>query len=129
MIPVASGVLPDGGEGGRRIDLARCCGPGWFEFIELKVGGNCNTPLRAAIELLGYALIYRFSRSYARELGLRKLRWAAEKNKSCRSGRRSVVQASGAFGASSEALRGFRGSEDFCWARSTSNVTRAEQSR
>lgn len=63
MIPVASGVLPDVEEGGRRIDLARQCDPGWFEFIELKLGDHCDTPLYAAVEILGYGLIYIF---YAR---------------------------------------------------------------
>jgi hypothetical protein len=47
MIPVASGVLPDVEEGGRRIDLAREYAPGWFEFVELKLGPNCDTPLVA----------------------------------------------------------------------------------
>jgi hypothetical protein len=69
MIPVASGVLPNEDEGGRRIDLARQCGPGWFEFVELKLGKNCNTLLHAAIEILGYGLIYVFSRKYAQKLG------------------------------------------------------------
>jgi hypothetical protein len=69
MIPVASGVLPDVEEGGRRIDLARQCSPGWFEFVELKLGDTCNTPLHAAIEILGYGLIYVFSRIHAKQLG------------------------------------------------------------
>jgi hypothetical protein len=69
MIPVASGLLPDVEEGGRRIDLARRTGPGSFELIELKIGPNCDTPLRAAIEILGYGVIYLFSRVHARELG------------------------------------------------------------
>jgi hypothetical protein len=68
MIPVASGVLPDTEEGGRRIDLARKCGPGWFEFVELKLGKNCDTPLHAAIEILGYGLLYVFSRVYTEQL-------------------------------------------------------------
>ena len=69
MIPVASGVLPDVDEGGRRIDLARCCGKGDYEFLELKLGQYCDTPLHAAIELLGYGLIYLFSREHLDELG------------------------------------------------------------
>ena len=44
MIPVASGVMPDVDEGGRRIDLARCYGRGRFEFVELKLG-NPAIPL------------------------------------------------------------------------------------
>jgi hypothetical protein len=69
MIPVASGVVPEAQEGGRRIDLARQCGAGWFELVELKVGDHCNTPLHAAVEIIGYGLIYLFSRVYLKELG------------------------------------------------------------
>jgi hypothetical protein len=69
MIPVASGVIPDVMEGGRRIDLARQCSAGWFEFLELKVGDHCDTPLHAAVEIIGYGLIYLFSRRYQKELG------------------------------------------------------------
>jgi hypothetical protein len=69
MIPVASGVLPDIAEGGRRIDLARECAPGWFELIELKVGPDCDTPLRGAIEILGYGMLYLFSRVHGAVLG------------------------------------------------------------
>jgi hypothetical protein len=69
MIPVASGVLPDANEGGRRIDLARCYAEGDYEFVELKLGQHCDTPLHAAIELLGYGLIYLFSREHGERLG------------------------------------------------------------
>src|SRR5262249_9084564 len=69
MIPVASGVLPDVDEGGRRIDLARYCAKGDYEFVELKLGRHCDTPLHAAIELLGYGLIYLFSREHGDRLG------------------------------------------------------------
>jgi hypothetical protein len=69
MIPVASGVLPDVDEGGRRIDLARCYAKGDYEFLELKLGQYCDTPLHAAIELLGYGLIYLFSREHLERLG------------------------------------------------------------
>ena len=69
MVPVASGVLPDADEGGRRIDLAHQCGQGWFEFVELKAGVNCDWPLHAAIEILGYGLIYLFSRCNQNALG------------------------------------------------------------
>lgn len=68
MIPVASGVLPEVQEGGRRIDLARQCGVAWFEFVELKVGDHCDTPLHAAVEIIGYGLIYLFSRKHWKEL-------------------------------------------------------------
>lgn len=69
MIPVASGVMPDAEEGGRRIDLARCFAPGCYEFVELKLGRRTDTPLRAAVEILGYGLIYVFSRVHANALG------------------------------------------------------------
>lgn len=69
MIPVASGLLPDVEEGGRRIDLARRGGSGSFEFVEVKLGDFCDTPLHAAIEVLGYGLIYVFSHRYADALG------------------------------------------------------------
>jgi hypothetical protein len=69
MIPVASGVLPEVQEGGRRIDLARQCSAGWLELVELKVGDHCDTPLHAAVEIIGYGLIYLFSRRYRKELG------------------------------------------------------------
>jgi hypothetical protein len=69
MVPVASGVLPDVEEGGRRIDLVHRCDPAWYEFVELKLGANCNTPLHAAIEILGYGLIYLFSRRNRNALG------------------------------------------------------------
>jgi hypothetical protein len=69
MIPVASGVLPDVEEGGRRIDLARRCGEGDYEFLELKLGKDCDTPLHAAIEILGYGLLYLFSREHRDRLG------------------------------------------------------------
>jgi hypothetical protein len=69
MIPVASGVLPDVDEGGRRIDLARRFGKSDYEFLELKLGQHCDTPLHAAIELLNYGLIYLFSREHLDGLG------------------------------------------------------------
>jgi hypothetical protein len=69
MIPVASGVLPDVDEGGRRIDLACRCANGDYEFLELKLGRHCDTPLHAAVELLGYGLIYLFSREHGNRLG------------------------------------------------------------
>lgn len=70
MIPVASGVMPAGvEEAGRRIDLVRCVAPRCYEFVELKIGDRCDTPLYAAIEILSYGLIYVFSRVHVRELG------------------------------------------------------------
>jgi hypothetical protein len=76
MVPVVSGVMPNdeeggrrGEEGGRRIDLAHRCSPGSYEFIELKLGNYCGHPLRAAIQILEYGLIYVFSRVHIESLG------------------------------------------------------------
>ncbi|MDT8068502.1 MAG: hypothetical protein ROO76_10100 [Terriglobia bacterium] len=69
MVPVASGVMPDINEGGRRIDLVHRFAPAEYEFIELKLGANSQTPLRAAIEILEYGLIYIFSRKFIEGLG------------------------------------------------------------
>jgi hypothetical protein len=55
QIPVASGVCSQY-ERKRAIDLAKRCGPSEYTFFELKV--NTNTPLFAAMELLGYAACY-----------------------------------------------------------------------
>lgn len=67
MIPVASGMLPHKEEGGRRIDLAREVEPGWFELIELKI--QSDTPFYAAIEILGYGLLYVPFRRHRHALG------------------------------------------------------------
>jgi hypothetical protein len=69
MVPVASGVMLGADEGGRRIDLAHRCSPGSYEFIELKLGIACDTPLHAAMEILEYGLIYVFSRVHLDSLG------------------------------------------------------------
>lgn len=69
MVPVCSGVMPVLNEGGRRIDLIHQRGPGAFDFVELKVGKGCDTPLYASMEILGYGLIYLFSRRNATGLG------------------------------------------------------------
>jgi hypothetical protein len=69
MIPVASGLLPNVEESGRRIDLARRLGEAEYEFLELKLGKYCDNPLYAMIELLGYGLIYLFSRAHRDRLG------------------------------------------------------------
>jgi hypothetical protein len=53
QVPVASGLM-DGASGGRRaIDLVRRRGERHFEFIELKI--DSDTPLYAAVEIIGYA--------------------------------------------------------------------------
>ncbi len=69
MVPVCSGVMPSLNEGGRRIDLVRRRAADSWEFVELKIGDNCDTPLYAALEILGYGLVYLFSRRHAERLG------------------------------------------------------------
>jgi hypothetical protein len=66
QVPVASGVVGSG-DRHRAVDLAHRVAPGHYELVELKV--ESNTPLMAAMELLGYGVLYLFSRLNARELG------------------------------------------------------------
>ena len=61
QIPVASGLIKDAADGRRAIDLARCRGLEHYELIELKIASD--TPLYAAIELLGYASLWLLSRA------------------------------------------------------------------
>lgn len=65
QVPTCSGVNGSG-ERKRSVDLARMVGTE-LELIELKV--KSNTPLHAAIEVLIYGLLYRFSRKNREELG------------------------------------------------------------
>jgi len=67
MVPVASGMLPDVEESGRRIDLVLELESGAFEFIELKL--DSDTPLFATIEILGYGLLYVHARLHRTALG------------------------------------------------------------
>lgn len=73
QIPTASGLLYDFEERHANIDLARKCGPGWYEFVELKAGTNADTPLRAAFEILGYGLLYCFARLHRSQLNLPRI--------------------------------------------------------
>lgn len=70
QVPVASGLGSDKGDRRRALDLVRRVGAGHYEFIELKIGSN--TPLSAAVELLGYACLWLLARgdppAAAREL-------------------------------------------------------------
>ena len=61
QVPVASGLV-NRGEGKRAIDLVHQNANNTYEFIELKIGPNADTPLFAAMEILLYGLIYVFSR-------------------------------------------------------------------
>ena len=69
QIPTASGLQRDREERHRNIDLARELRPGAFEFVELKIGQNADTPLRAAFEILLYGLLWAFSVLNAEDLG------------------------------------------------------------
>jgi len=60
QVPVASGVAGSFAERRRAIDLVQQKGPGWFQFIELKVASD--TPLFAAIEIISYVCIWLVSR-------------------------------------------------------------------
>ena len=60
QVPVASGLGSDTGDRRRALDLVRRVGAGHYEFIELKIGSN--TPLSAAVELLGYACLWLLAR-------------------------------------------------------------------
>lgn len=62
-VPVDAGV---NGQRGRFIDLVHHDGDA-YEIIELKWGSN--TPLSAAMQVLGYGMAYLFSRVHAGELG------------------------------------------------------------
>ena len=60
QMPVASGLFGSKSDKRRAIDLV-CLGEnGCFDFIELKI--ESNTPLYAAMEILGYGLVYLASR-------------------------------------------------------------------
>ncbi len=61
QIPVASGLVADGRDGRRAIDLVRRVGDHHFHLIELKVASD--TPLYAAVEVLGYAFLWLIGRN------------------------------------------------------------------
>ena len=63
QVPVASGVVGPNAERRRAIDLVHRRGSGRFEFIELKIASD--TPLYAAIEIIGYTCIWLQARAEA----------------------------------------------------------------
>ena len=67
QVLTSSGLIGPHLDKTRNIDLVRKCGNGRYEFVELKV--NSNTPLFAAMEILGYGVIYLFSILHREELG------------------------------------------------------------
>jgi len=60
QIPVASGLLPGAADGRRAVDLAQRLNQYAYELIELKIASD--TPLYAAVELLGYASMWLLAR-------------------------------------------------------------------
>jgi len=60
QIPVASGLVAGSGDGRRAIDLVRHRGDRHFEFIELKIASD--TPLYAALEIVGYMCLWLLAR-------------------------------------------------------------------
>jgi hypothetical protein len=60
QVPVASGLLDGKRYGRRAIDLVRQRGQKHFEFIELKIASD--TPLYAAIEIIGHACLWLIAR-------------------------------------------------------------------
>lgn len=62
QIPVASGLIAGAADGRRAIDLVRQCGERRFELIELKIASD--TPLYAAVELVGYGCIWLLARAH-----------------------------------------------------------------
>ena len=60
QMPVASGIFGSNSDKRRAIDLVHSNKNGDFEFVELKM--TSDTPLYAAMEILGYGLVYLASR-------------------------------------------------------------------
>jgi hypothetical protein len=70
QIPAASGLLIGVEERLRNVDLGHFVAPGHLELVELKAGPNADTPLKAAVEIAGYGLLYCFARAHSVQLGL-----------------------------------------------------------
>lgn len=60
QMPTASGLFGSRSDKRRAIDLVCSHGNNCFDFVELKI--SSNTPLHAAMEILGYGLVYLASR-------------------------------------------------------------------
>lgn len=63
QIPAASGLLAGQEQRHMNVDLGRRMSSGCFELVELKAGPNADTPLRAAVEITAYGLLYCFARA------------------------------------------------------------------
>ena len=70
QIPAASGLLRGIEERLRNVDLGHFVEPGHLELIELKAGLRSDTPLKAAFEVVGCGLLYRFAREHRLPLAL-----------------------------------------------------------
>jgi len=62
QVPTASGLTTAAGDRRRALDLVRQRGPRHYKFIELKIASN--TPLSAAIEVIGYACLWLLARRH-----------------------------------------------------------------
>jgi len=62
QVPVASGLILGAADGRRAIDLVHQCGERHFELIELKIASD--TPLYAAVEVIGYGCIWLLARTH-----------------------------------------------------------------
>jgi hypothetical protein len=62
QVPVASGLIAGAADGRRAIDLVHKCGERHFELIELKIASD--TPLYAAVEVIGYGCLWLLARAY-----------------------------------------------------------------
>lgn len=60
QVPTASGLYSEQHDKQRNIDLVHRLQAGEYEFFELKV--NSDTPLKASMEVVQYAILYIFSR-------------------------------------------------------------------
>jgi hypothetical protein len=60
QMPVASGLFGPISDKRRAVDLVHSKGNGQYDFVELKI--RSDTPLYAAMEILGYGLVYLASR-------------------------------------------------------------------
>lgn len=62
QMPVASGLFGSRTDKRRAVDLVYGNGNGCFDMVELKIEDKSGTPLYAAMEILGYGLVYLASR-------------------------------------------------------------------
>jgi hypothetical protein len=62
QVPVASGLIDGATDGRRAIDLVHQCSERHFELIELKIASD--TPLYAAVEIIGYGCIWLLARAH-----------------------------------------------------------------